>query len=1741
MLSKFNNKKHRRLTALLLCAALMLGSVTSVSADISAADSETEVQNYAEESSTEAVSYEAPETQAEVQEGTPVAEETEAPAADTQQTEAHTEASTEAHTETASETQAEPETETPVSEATELRQDFTDGISVIANLPDGAFEAATSDITMQVNRLTSAQLTYITSLMDKEIDKDTYEVGDYVIFDIKFIVNGVETEPLKEITVNIKNSKINVGDVESAKVFYFDPHDTNTSSDDELAEISQRSLLIKEFQKAGKSTANIDDYDLSNIILNDKGKATEINFEARKNTIYGCYVVNEMEKESETEDINKEETESETELESESESESETENELYTTDFTNQTLDYEDAQVKISVEAVEENAIPEEASLSVTPIVKDNSDTSAQYEAVEKLLQEKVENEDYDIAGFLAYDITLVDADGNKVEPNGEVKVTMNYKQAVIADEAVQTVENTDGLESTADLGIAVMHLEEDEQGNVQNVVNMTEENKADIAATQDSKVEKTEITTNSFSTYALAWTAETVAQSADGSVTLTETYGKMTATYTGSATDYKYVWYRSINGGYFELQTPVQYTGTDGTALGSDIKDDGTELYISLNGGALTSANTNVQYKVAVYAADAFDKDGDLKEDATPLAESIAKSVTGYDEIRNGSFENPVVTDNHLNTNNWQYSNENYQAQGGVWQTTGTHNSSQWSDADGADIEIVTTKTKNQNGTLSQSNLVGYSWYGTVAAADGIQFAELNCEAAGALYQDILTTPGETLNYQLAHRARGNKKDATEENDTMYVVIMSTQMAVDNNVTTQARVQDIINNQSNYPGATVVSYTDNDQMWTYHQGAYKVNSDGQYSTRFFFVAGNTASGNNTVGNFLDDIKFTRDKLTPVEGTASVTVEKTIVGLEYEAAKTLAEGLEFNVGTHKLTYNELTWSWADGIYTGTSVISIPEHECGTLDVNEAATTGKSLDVTGYDRNSSLYVDGTVILDATTSGQMKIKTGQSKTVSFSNVYTVQNGGGFGEDVENKMSHEKYIKKNADGTYDITLNASGSVGTQVNKAKVDIVLVMDISGSMDKSDGSSRKSKLANAKDAVNALVAAFSAKNDTVDARYKLVTFAKGSSIATDSWVDGSTLKTKVSKLNADGGTNYDKGLSNAATAVSAGARTDAKKIVIFLTDGQPTYYGSTSNCGVHTSYNTLSKALTSAALIKCSDFYAVGIGLPGSIPIYKNDSGNCQYGTNHGGDWWNQNPTTETISGKELLERVSAKVTATTKDTWNLTDSSQLTDKFKQIAGETLTFACSNVKITDQLSDYVKVTDDSKIHVKVAQRGDNNTYTDKFDATFNLNQSGAVTLNNKTIATASYDATTKTAVLDFADDYQLEENYYYYITITNLKATDKAYEDYIKYGGYKTDQGAPIVGSTPTDTSATKDNEFGYYATNGSNLTGGAISSGKFGFKSNADAKVEYTWKGTAKTEDYLDPVIQVSVDQIKVEKDWAELGDTTVSKNVVLAQLVKLSTEKDVEDNDVITVTPVAGKIIKLADSNNFSGAFIVRNASDYAIRELKLDANGSITYEGKKYSIANEGDVTTFDNISYKVSYATDDSGKSVTITNTKSSETIRIIKAGTDTNLLLEGAEFTLVDSNGKTVTVGTTATKGGSYISDANGLVLEGIINAGTYTLTEIKAPSGYIKLADSITITVGSNGDNKVTVSGPEGKVTCAKDDHNVYVITVQNEVIYELPSTGGSGIYWFSICGMLLMMAAAWIIYKNKCREVLVK
>lgn len=850
--------------------------------------------------------------------------------------------------------------------------------------------------------------------------------------------------------------------------------------------------------------------------------------------------------------------------------------------------------------------------------------------------------------------------------------------------------------------------------------------------------------------------------------VSITESYGKLTAAYSDTNAEVGYVWYRSINGAPETMQIPTQYTSTTGTNLGKDISTDGKELYISLNGGALKyNGNESVIYKVSAYSKADLNEYGLPKDGATALATSDSYSVTGYYEVQNGSFETPVITDLHKNTNNWQFSNENYKALGGAWQTTGTHDASEWSDSEGADIEIVTADKTNSNKDLS-----GYSWYGTEAAADGNQFAELNCEADGALYQDVLTTPGETLNYQVAHRARGSRIDATAENDTMYVVIMPTQMAIEKGITTQDKVQDVINNRANdtYAGATVVEYTDDDQSWTTHTGVYNVMNSGQYSTRFFFVSGATASGKKTVGNFIDNVKFTRDKLTPAAGTASITVTKTITGLDAEAADALARRLTFKVGDVKtLSYDEMTWSYANGVYRGSAVVNIPENKCGDLQVEESG----ALDVTGYTRNTSVFVDSTVAGSGITSTTVNVAVGNSKNVEFKNNYT-QNGGS-GETVESKMLHEKYIKRNADGTYDITLNASGTIGTETNKALVDVVLVVDTSGSMKEktSSGRNSKTKLEDTKSAINALVDAFNAKSETVDTEYKLVEFNTFAETKTDNWVDGAQLKKTVSNLRATGGTNYDQGLQQGATAINS-ARTGARKIVIFLTDGEPTFYGTDigsngypAGLGNATSNATLQAALVSAKAVECNDFYAVGVGLSSSINIYTHDgrfnenSYNNIY-WNHG---WGRCPDKgsksgnycilDNISGETLLTYVSSNTSAATKDAINYANSSDLTSKFTSIAGDILNLACTNVTISDTLSKYVDTTTATKLKVNIAKKNTDGSFTtiEGDGREFDL-AGGDVYEGSDKIATASYDATTKTATLKFKDNYKFKEKFY---------------------------------------------------------------------------------------------------------------------------------------------------------------------------------------------------------------------------------------------------------------------------------------------------------------------------------------------------------------------------------------------------
>lgn len=121
------------------------------------------------------------------------------------------------------------------------------------------------------------------------------------------------------------------------------------------------------------------------------------------------------------------------------------------------------------------------------------------------------------------------------------------------------------------------------------------------------------------------------------------------------------------------------------------------------------------------------------------------------------------------------------------------------------------------------------------------------------------------------------------------------------------------------------------------------------------------------------------------------------------------------------------------------------------------------------------------------------------------------------------------------------------------KTDIVLVMDTSGSMDfrmdkDKDARPGESRLDYAKTAANDLVNSV-VKNGN-DVRVAVVSFNKDAKTVVGYTSDKDELRRGIDGLWADGGTNWEAGL---AAANGLTARDGAKKYIVFLSDGEPTY------------------------------------------------------------------------------------------------------------------------------------------------------------------------------------------------------------------------------------------------------------------------------------------------------------------------------------------------------------------------------------------------------------------------------------------------------------------------------------------------------------------------------------------------------------------------------------------------------------
>lgn len=604
----------------------------------------------------------------------------------------------------------------------------------------------------------------------------------------------------------------------------------------------------------------------------------------------------------------------------------------------------------ITVKASAANGVlPADVTFSVTAL-KSEGETAEHYKEVETALTDG--ETAYD--GFQAFDMSFEDENGACQPTGGKVAIELQIDSKTLAEEV--------------DLNtIVVQQLVKTETGLQMKKVADATDGKISV----DGNVITAKYDVESVSAFALTWTKATASDESEGSDGSVQEDVMPLAVTTFSLENHikdqgtlnvpesvvaaSYKWFKSDNG----TSNWTEVVSRKITGDSYNISEDGKSLNAALDNGA------RKYYKVEIY-----------DEQGNKTGESIATQVSYYSALQNGSFETPLCN----NYSNYQpYITSD--TQGIVWKTTASDNK----------IEIV-----NASPNKKESRWIWAKTYQALsqkhhqvdAAADGEQFAELNANEVGSLYQDVLTTPGATLNWGLAHRARGDKT----AKDTMYVLIMPAELA--ENINNQADVEKVIqainNGDETYKGATVQEITDDNQKWYTHTGTYEV-PEGQYLTRFFFVSGPTAYDSSsgakenlkgTIGNHLDNVYFTSELPQPNPDTGHLKIVKTIQGLTQEEATDYSIDVKIegpNAYTTKtVTLNRFSWNEDKQAYTATYVEqNVP---IGSYTVSEVADSAQR---DGY--TVSVKVNGTDSSEA--SGTVSIQDRKTSEIWFENTYTL----------------------------------------------------------------------------------------------------------------------------------------------------------------------------------------------------------------------------------------------------------------------------------------------------------------------------------------------------------------------------------------------------------------------------------------------------------------------------------------------------------------------------------------------------------------------------------------------------------------------------------------------------------------------------------------------------------------------------------------------------------------------------------
>lgn len=734
-----------------------------------------------------------------------------------------------------------------------------------------------------------------------------------------------------------------------------------------------------------------------------------------------------------------------------------------------------------------------------------------------------------------------------------------------------------------------------------------------------------------------------------------------------------------------------------------------------------------------------------------------------------------------------------------------------------------------------------------------------------------------------------------------------------------------------------------------------------------------------------------------------------------------------------------------------------------------------------------------------------------------------------------------------SYTLSLNVKGNTvsGTTTSgeKAKIDVVFVLDTSGSM--KDGGGNSTRLKNMQNAITSdggLSSVLFNSPDKIDAQAHVITFAS------DLGLDGtSVLSTKtdldnvVNGLRANGGTHWEKGLKQVR---NISTRPGATKYVVFLTDGNPGESGwsSDNNTIIWGDYNNSARSVYNASVtagkqLAESGWNILNVGVDMPETVYVNPNVDSVGGTS-------SRPTDHSFTKKDgyvspleaLTARENANKSTTVKDqlikAYPKTTSNELAQVFKdlgQIITTTTTKSYGKVSIVDTLSDYVdplfgydKRSGEITSGVTVVTSDGSNVDAE--------------------VASKTYDAATRTVTVTFKDGFTLAKDVTYSVQF-KVKPSDKAYETYAlnkqsEKGGYTDTDNTVHQGETGT----------------------GTDSENKDGFYSNTEAHLAYSEctavNNVAKdcvSKDnvtYQKPVLQVKTGKIQVTKNWHP--DNPANDTQITFEL-----HKDSAAGDKLGEQTVSGPSWSATFANLAPGKYVVvekaingyTSKSDNSTVEITRDG----LWEAKTDDDNPTGQPAAADNVkTYNVAFTNARNKVNLTENSIKVKKTLAGRNWQDDDSFTFNITAKDPEDAPQPTQTEVTVSNRTTDHTAGF-GVITYSAAGTYKYTVTESQNSkiAGLLYSGAEYEVTVKVAADANGALSEPTVSVKQLKDDNgknldsakdvtsNVAEFTNRYVAVSSLPLTGGKSardwlVYGGGLGLMALLAAAGYTVWRKR-------